>query len=93
VAIGNELASGAISDDEFERTMKPVLASLENRDNAYWLNALKDCQEHPESIDATRTRLKDWSSITKAELEVLAKRILPAERAMTIGVAPNKEVK
>jgi zinc protease len=92
VAIGNELATGSISDDEFERTMKPVLASLENRDNSYWLNALKDCQEHPENIAKALSRQKDWSSITKAELEALAKRILPAERATTIGVAP-KEVK
>jgi hypothetical protein len=36
--------------------------------------------------------LKDWSSITKVELEALAKRILPADRATTIGVCP-KEVK
>ncbi len=89
VTIGNELATGKISDDEFNRVMKPAIASLENRDNNYWINTLKDCQENPKVLDAARNRQKDWTSISKNELEILAKQLLTSDKATTIGVAPT----
>lgn len=89
VAIGDELAKGSISDDEFDRVMKPALASVENRDNRYWLNALKDCQEHTETLAIARGRQKDWSAITKSELEALARQVLAADRATIINISPK----
>ncbi len=90
-AIGGELASGEISDDEFQRAIQPVLASLDGvvRNNGYWLGTLCDCQEHPETLDDARRLATDYKSITKAKLQTLAKEILPAEKATVISVMPT----
>jgi zinc protease len=93
VKIGAELAAGKIDDDEFQRAMTPVLSSIDDLDNAYWLNVLSNCQEHPEFLDAARGRKADYNSITKADLEALAKQYLSAEKATIIDVAPTTSTK
>ena len=52
--IGADLAAGEISDDEFQRAIKPVLSSLDDvvMNNGYWTDVLGRCQEDP-----TRSRL------------------------------------
>ena len=89
VKIGAELAAEKIDDDEFQRAMKPVLSSIDDLDNGYWLNLLSNCQEHPEFLDAARGRKADYASITKADLEALAKQYLTADKATIINVAPK----
>ena len=86
--IGGELAAGPIGDDEFQRAIKPELSSLDDLDNSYWLSVAGDCQEHPEFLAAARSRKADYSSITRADLEALAKQYLGAEKATLIRVAP-----
>lgn len=91
--IGEELASGSISDDEFDRARKPLLEQLaqQRRDNRYWLqNVLRCCQEHPERIEWARTMLDDVGGIQKADLEALARKYLGASRAITVNVIPEE---
>jgi zinc protease len=89
VKIGAELAAGKIDDDEFQRAMKPVLSSIDDLDNGYWLNLLGHCHEHPEFLDAARGRSADYASITKADLEALARQYLTADKATIINVSPK----
>jgi zinc protease len=92
-SIGAELATGHISDDEFQRAIKPVLASLEEaaKDNGYWLRTLCDCQEHPQSLDEARHEAEDYKSITKAEIEALAKQRLATDKATVINLIPASQ--
>ena len=88
--MGAELAAGEISDDEFQRAIKPVLSSLDDmvQNNGYWLYLLGRCQEFPNSLDAARTQKAEYTSITKQEIQALAKRYLAAGKATVIGVVP-----
>jgi zinc protease len=90
--IGNELATGAISDDEFERAIKPARSQAEEatRDNSYWLSVLNNSQRYPQHLDYARSRLGDYGAITKADLEALAKEYLGAEKATVILAKPNE---
>lgn len=91
--IGDELAGGSISDDEFERAKKPLLEQLiqQRRDNRYWLqNVLRCSQEHPERIQWARTMLDDVGGIQKSDLEALAKKYLGAARAIAVNVIPEE---
>lgn len=92
VDIADKLATGSITDDEFDRALKPTLAQLEQmrRDNRYWsMNVLRCSQEHPERLDWARSFLTDFSGIKKEEIEALAKEYLGAKRAVTAGINPQ----
>ncbi|MFO1486674.1 MAG: insulinase family protein [Verrucomicrobiaceae bacterium] len=94
VEIGDKLSSGEISDDEFDRAIKPMLAQLEQmrRDNRYWsMNVLRCSQEHPERLDWARTFVSDFANIKKDELSALAKEYLGAKRAVTAGIIPQEK--
>lgn len=91
--LGDDLASGSISDDEFERAKKPQLTQLEQmrRDNRYWIqNVLRCCQEHPERLDWSRSLVNDFASIKREDLEALAKEYLSGSRAVNIGIIPEQ---
>ncbi len=91
IEIGDKLAAGPITDDEFDRAIKPMLAQLEQmrRDNRYWsMNVLRCSQEHPERLDWARTFVSDFSGIKKEEIEALAKEYLGAKRAVTADIMP-----
>ena len=93
IKIGDELAKGPISDDEFERARKPLLEQLAQmrRDNRYWgQNVLRNSQEHPERLAWARSLVTDFDGIQKADLEAFAKTYLSADRAITVQVIPEK---
>ncbi len=92
--IASELAAGSISDDEFQRAIKPQLSSLEQIDqsNDYWIGLLGHCQEHPEFLDRARQLKAEVSSITKQEIEALARKYLAAGHATVISVVPAPNV-
>jgi zinc protease len=92
--LGDELATGSISEDEFERAKKPQLTQLEQmrRDNRYWIqNVLRCSQEHPERLDWARSLVNDFASIKKEDLEALAKEYLKGDRVVNIGLIPEQE--
>ncbi|HEY2760430.1 MAG TPA: hypothetical protein VGI75_06795, partial [Pirellulales bacterium] len=91
--LGADLAAGHISDDEFQRTMQPIFASLEDaaKDNGYWLRTLSDSQERPQLLDAVRRDLDDYRAITKAEIEQLAKQRFGADQATIISLVPTSQ--
>ena len=93
--IAADMATGTIGDDEYQRAMKPLLSSLDDvgRDNGYWVNLLGNCQEHPEFLEAARGRKADYQSITKADLESLAKQLFTADKATIINVTPATQPK
>jgi zinc protease len=85
-----DLATGSISDDEFQRAIQPTLSSLDqvDRDNGHWIGLLSACQERPFSLEDERERKADYRAITKSEIESLAKQVFAADRATIINVIP-----
>ncbi len=92
--IGGDVAKGPITDDEFDRAMKPLLSQLEQmrRDNRYWSqNVLRNCHEHPERLDWARALVTDFQAIQKEEVQKLAQQYLPAARAVTARIIPESK--
>ncbi|MDZ4287324.1 MAG: insulinase family protein, partial [Prosthecobacter sp.] len=90
--IANDLATGKISDDEFERAKLPQLTQIEQmrRDNRYWAqNVVRNPQEHPERLDWSRSLLSDFAGIKRQELEALAKEYLGSKRAVVANILPE----
>ncbi len=92
VEMGENLATGGVTEDEFQRAFKPAIASLDTMvlQNGYWMLVLCDCQENPSTLDDARNLVKDYQSITKAEIEALAKQLLSADKATVISVVPTR---
>ncbi len=88
VKMAQELAEAKLSDDEFERALKPTLSSLDDLDNDYWARLVVRCQERPDLIEAARNRKANYHSIKKEEIEALAKKYLTQDKALVIGVSP-----
>ncbi len=93
-AIAADLNKNGVTADELERAKKPVLTALREsaRTNVYWAgNVLAKAQEKPEVLDWSRSRYADNESITKADLDALAKTYLAPERAFKVIVLPEKK--
>jgi zinc protease len=92
IKIADDLSTGEITDDEFERAKKPILTQLEQmrRDNRYWAqNVVRNCQEHPERIEWSKSLVSDFSAVTKADMSKLAKEYLGKSRAVGVKVLPE----
>jgi zinc protease len=92
IEIADQLATGEITDDEFERAHKPVVSQLEQqrRDNRYWSSTvLRSSQEHPQRLDWSRSFVGDITGIKKADLVPLARKYLPKARAVTANIVPT----
>ncbi len=91
VEIAREIHEGEITEDEFQRALRPVLTSLRDtvRENGYWLNSvLASSQEYPQRLEWAREMSDDFESITPEELETLAREYLDPGEALRIFVIP-----
>jgi zinc protease len=91
-AIADDIATKGVSEDEVQRAKLPVLTSQREslRKNEYWLGrVLARAQEKPEVLDWSRNRIPDTESITKADLDALAKQYLPSKRAFRFSILPK----
>jgi zinc protease len=90
--IANELAEKGATQDELDRSLAPLLSSLEKslRDNSYWLNAvLSQSQSDPNRLDLARERDADYRSINLEEINSLAKKYLPASNLHKVSILPK----
>jgi zinc protease len=89
----DQLRKKRFTDDEFERVKAPFLRSREEdlRSNIYWGHTvLRDAQLRPERLAAARDRATDTASITRAELEALARRYLKPSDAFQFVSYPRQ---
>jgi zinc protease len=92
LAIAGDLRANGVTPDELDRAKKPILTSIREtvRTNPYWLGAvLSSCQEFPQRLDWARSRQTDIESITKADLDALARAYLAPEKAFRVIVRPE----
>jgi zinc protease len=58
------------------------------RTNAYWLTVLAKAQEDPEVLDWARDRRADFQSVTKEELEAMARLYFGLGKASRVIIKP-----
>ena len=90
--IGKELAEFGTSEDELGRALKPLLTGIDKqlRDNSYWLRTVAlGSQEFPQKLDWARTMKEDYSGVTVAEVNALAKKYLGEDKAVEILIVPK----
>lgn len=86
------LTDGSMTEDEFDRAIKPTIGGLEqvSRNNGYWLNVLSEIQSRPQTLADVRSRVNDYKSMTKADIEALAKEYFAKDRAAIVTLTPEK---
>ena len=90
VAVAADMSSGGVTQDELDRAKNPALKAIREteRTNRYWMTVLGRAQERPEVLDWARSRRADFESISKADIDQLAKAYFPAARASKVVVHP-----
>ena len=91
VAIGEDLATNGVTEDELTRARQPALTALRQalRTNAYWLSSvLRRPQEKPAVLNNHRDRITDTEAITTTELTALAKQYLGSTRVSSVTILP-----
>jgi zinc protease len=94
IELADDLANNGVTADELERVRLPILTSLREsvRTNGYWLGSvLSRAQEKPQVLDWSRTRTEDFSTITKEELDALARQYLGRDRVFRVTVLPAQK--
>lgn len=92
VALADKIAAQGITDDELERAKLPIITAIKQsaRTNSYWLDAVVNrAQEKPEVLDWARTRTSDFESITKTDVDQLAREYLGRNRVFRVTVLPE----
>lgn len=87
--LGEELADKGASSDELERARKPVLTSLEEqrRNNTYWLTTVVGpSQGKPERLEWARSMVDDFTSVTIADINRLAKEYFKAGSSTAVRI-------
>ena len=91
ISVAGDLGANGATQDELDKVKNPLLTSVleTERTNRYWMTVLGKAQEMPQVLDWARTRHADFESITKGEIESLAKDYLSPDRASRVIVHPT----
>lgn len=92
--LGDKLAAEGATADELDRARKPILTALEEqrRNNNYWLTTVvTPSQTQPQRLDWARTMMDDFKSVKLEEINALAKKYLPASRAVVARIVAEEE--
>jgi len=90
--VSEDLIKNGVSEAELERAKKPILTSLKDavRSNRYWLySVLSLSSVYPRQLEWPATILKDYGSITAAEMTEFSRKYLKREDAAIAVVRPE----
>ena len=90
ISVAADMSANGITQDELERAKNPKLTAVREseRTNSYWMTVLIRAQEKPEVLDWARSRKADFESITKEDIDLLAKEYLRADLASRVIIHP-----
>ncbi len=86
-----DLATNPVSADELQRAVEPVKQAVERASsgNVFWLNNLKGATYDPARFTALGRLYSDYSNVTPARLQELAKRYFVADKSWKLVVSPT----
>ena len=86
-----EIADGKITEDAVNRARTPLVKGLETSRlaNAFWTGTIADLQSEPRGIDAIRSQIPDFTSVTREELVAAARTWLRPEGRVEIRILPE----
>jgi zinc protease len=90
-AVAANLSENGVTDDIFDRAIKPTLENLETslENNSYWLNVIDEAQGRPETLDRHRTRDVTYQNMMAAEISAVAKDVFNGDKAIRVHVVPE----
>jgi len=93
ISIAEDIVKNGISEDEFDRAIKPSISALEVelRGNAYWLEAMSASQERSEYLDWARSQLKSYRAMKVSDVDSVAREYLKKGRASSIMITPGED--
>ena len=89
--VAADLATNPVSADELQRAVEPVKQAVERASsgNTFWLSQLKGAIYEPARFTALGRLYTDYSNVTPARLQELAKRYFVADKAWKLVVSPT----
>ncbi|MEO5938067.1 MAG: insulinase family protein [Sphingomonas sp.] len=89
--IAADLAKNPISDDELKRVKEPMIQYVlrSSTGNGFWLNLLGGASYDPRRVDAARSIIVDYNTMTAAELQAVAAKYLRPDKDWTMEVVPK----
>lgn len=90
--IGKDLNEKGVTEDEFERAIKPLLRQIDlnERNNSYWLGVLDGSQVRPELINWAENRKTMFESFTAKDISSVAREYLQPSKAVGVMIVANK---
>jgi len=92
--LAEELRLEGITEEELERAREPMVTSIGDSlmSNNYWLySVISLSSRYPEQLKWPQTILNDYSTISKEEINLLAKKYLNNTKSATALVRPERE--
>jgi zinc protease len=89
--VADEMRSGDIDPDVFERAIKPTLENLETslESNGLWMSILGQAQTDPVPVERFRTREETYQSMTLEDLKPLAQQVFKPEDSIEVQILPD----
>jgi zinc protease len=89
--IAGEMRSVKVSEDELARARNPVVEGLKKRQltNEYWLGRLSGSQADPRMLEAIRTAVTGYMSVTPEDIRTAAAAYFADERAWKLVILPE----
>lgn len=89
--VAADLSANPVSADELQRAVEPTRQAIERAasGNTFWLNQLKGATYDPARFTALGRLFGDYTSVTPARIQELAKRYFVKEKAWKLVVAPQ----
>lgn len=90
-AIAASLKQGQISDDLFQRAIRPLQEQIESslQDNGYWLDLISESQVDPERLARHRTRFDTYENMTADDVSTLAQTLFNPGDSVTYYILPE----
>lgn len=92
--IGEEIAAGPISEDEFKRALEPMLTRIREyrRNNRYWLGTvLTDAQRNPQQLEWAQVLGGKLLKLADADGLQIVDKVLRPERATILRILPREQ--
>ncbi len=89
--VAADLAVNPVSADELQRAVEPVKQAVERASsgNVFWMSQLKGATYDPARFAALGRLYSDYSNVTAARLQQLAKRYFVNDKAWKLVVSPT----